>query len=143
MGNFANGVLSGLTEMETQRANSKARWSAVEAEDAKRETRRANGRYEEMAEQAARFKEEADRFYESMRSNAARLVGCRKVLAAMITLLQQMPADQREQFRDKLVQISRKEIASFDADPANKEKGWISVEKAFGELSENGFLGVV
>jgi hypothetical protein len=147
MGNFTSGVADGLESVFRQRAESSAHWRAVDAESAadaaKREARRANGLYEEVADQVTQQTRLAEEYRAKMCTQATGFAACRLVIAAMIEVMDKMPPAERELFRDKLVQITRKKVFSFDNDPDYKGQGWLSAEAALSRIPENKVLGLI
>lgn len=64
------------------------------------------------------------------------------VVDAMVKVMESMPSAQREQFRERVVQISRARILQLDRESRN-ENGWVSIENAVKKDSFNSALKIV
>jgi hypothetical protein len=146
MGDFSTGVADGMLQGRAIRAESAASGAALALNNARRQA----GRDVDLAEQKSVTNLKA---MELWRAKAMELDALSKknaaigsagliVMNAMIKIMEQMPGDQREKFRDQLVQLSRKRILEVD----NESKGrpdFLDVEAHMKELHQNKVLGVV
>ena len=131
-----------MLESQAATAESAANWARADAANVRSDLSRAEVKAVGYQVEARRWKDYAKQLEATLAEARALGSGCLVVVDAMVKVMESMPSAQREQFRERVVQISRARILQLDRESRN-ENGWVSIENAVKKDSFNNALKIV